>query len=160
MLDPEQRAKNLLALATDSDSEESRSAAKIACRFIVEHKLLHDRPSIEDQVRDRVLSLIRSGLLQRGSSSISWVIPPGGSVSEVAENTVEAFLRFLREEEKFDNFPRYTTIQLTEKALNEGAITPDEASIYRRYLLKYLRLQVEQGHLVSKRKWGFGLFDG
>lgn len=160
MLDPEQTALNLLALATNSDSEESRSAAKMACKIISDHKLLHGRPSVDDQVKERVLQLVRSGLLVRGAGSLPWSISPGASLAETAENTVSAFLSFLSEEEKLDNFPRWTTIQLARKAVNEGIIAEEDTERYRKYLLKYLRLQVESGHLVSLRKWGFGLFDG
>ena len=160
VFDPGQKAQHLLALAVDSDSEEARNAAKMACRLIHEHKLLN-APSIESHVQSRVLDLSRSGVLKRSTDQSNWSIPSGAaSLSEAAEDTVSAFMDFLHEEEKFDSYPRMTTIQLTEKALAEGAIKPIEADIYQRYLLKYLRLKVESGHLISRRRWGFSLFDG
>jgi hypothetical protein len=146
-------------MAVDSDSEEARTAAKQACFLIQKYDLLGKGPSIEEQLQLRVAELVRVGELVRVPSK--WKVPSGHStLLESADACVEAFMQWLSTEERYEVFPRMTSIQITSKAIREGVISSSDGDTFRRYLKRYLKVRVDSGDLVSYRRGGFGLFDG
>jgi len=157
-LDSLSKVRRLLALACDSDSEEARNAAKAACKLISEGNLLGG-VDLSAQVDLAICTLIQEGVLVRAKPG-SWSIPSRISIQEVAEGAVEALQAFLDREAKLNEFPKVSIPELITKAVDDEAITSEEVMSFRYYLTKYLKLQVEAGHLISQRGRGFGLFDG